>query len=218
MAGLGVQQHRVDREWIDLPFPPVAASSPGLVGRDTPFQHQTFHAAFACHVAHRCCPLPIVGVNVGRQLDPHIVQRTDDLSEPRTPFLQRQLTQVRAIDFQQVIGEHAHWRVAQGGRTGFAALDAGLQRGEGTRQVGVFVPGQQLAVQHAAIGKRHRGLLDFGKRPSSRSSPRDHNATSPRRRSSCRRMPSHFHSSSQSSIGPSRSAGSPSSGDARKNG
>jgi hypothetical protein len=25
-----------------------------------------------------------------------------------------------------------------------------------------FVPGQQLSVQHAAVGQRHRGLFDLG--------------------------------------------------------
>ena len=56
-----------------------------------------------------------------------------------------------------------------------------------------------------------------GKRPSSRSSPRDQSAISSLRRISCRRMPSHFHSSDQSSIPPSVST-SASSGDARKKG
>ncbi|MNX59497.1 hypothetical protein D3C86_903780 [compost metagenome] len=56
-----------------------------------------------------------------------------------------------------------------------------------------------------------------GKRPSRRSSPLDQSATSPRRRISWARMPSHFHSISQSSMGPSP-ARSPSSGEARKNG
>jgi len=69
----------------------------------------------------------------------------------------------------------------------------------------------------ASRGKVAMADSTSGKRPSRRSSPRDHKAVSPARRISCRRMPSHFHSSSQSSIGPSVSA-SASSGEARKNG
>ena len=56
-----------------------------------------------------------------------------------------------------------------------------------------------------------------GKRSVTSSSPRDHRKTSPRRRISCERMPSHFHSACHSATSPSAS-GSPSSGAARKNG
>src|SRR4028118_1798661 len=40
VAGLGVDQDRVDRVRIDLPLPPVAAPPPRTVGRCQPLQHQ----------------------------------------------------------------------------------------------------------------------------------------------------------------------------------
>ena len=66
-------------------------------------------------------------------------------------------------------------------------------------------------------GRRAAAWASSGKRPVTNSSPRDHRKTSPRRRISWARMPSHFHSASQRSMLPSRCGGC-SSGEARKNG
>jgi hypothetical protein len=66
-------------------------------------------------------------------------------------------------------------------------------------------------------GNDRAAAITSGKRSVTSSSPRDQIQTWPPRRTSWARMPSYFHSSSQSPVGPSE-AGSACSGWARKNG
>ncbi|KAG0759395.1 hypothetical protein G6F22_019388 [Rhizopus arrhizus] len=108
---------------------------------------------------------PINGGHLGRQLDAGVAQPADDLCQPQASLLQRQRAQILTVEFKQVIGEHAHRRVAQRGSAGLATLDAGLQRSEGARQLATLVPGQQLAVQYAPIGQCQRGLFDLREAP-----------------------------------------------------
>jgi hypothetical protein len=59
------------------------------------------------------------------------------------------------------------------------------------------LPDQDFAIDHGAVRQRHRAIS--GKRSVIRSSPRDHSQLWPLRRTSWARMPSYFHSTSQSS-------------------
>ncbi len=87
------------------------------------------------------------------------------LGQARPAFHQRALAPVLAGMLQQVVGQHPDRGGRQRLRARLAALDAGLQCGERLRLVGLALPGQQLAVDHAVGRKRGGGGLDLGKPP-----------------------------------------------------
>ena len=165
VPGLRVQQHRVDGQRIDFPFPPVAATATGSIRRVAAFQHQAFHAARARCFAQDCGGGPVAHCDRRRQRDPRlrIGAVGPQRFQQRAPFAQRPLAQVFAVEFQQVVGDHLRGMFAQRFRARFQPLDARLQRSERGRRVGIGVPNQQLAVEHRIARQSSRSALDFGK-------------------------------------------------------
>ncbi len=69
---------------------------------------------------------------------------------------------------------------------------------------GRFLPHHDFAVEHRAVGQASPIAASSGKRSVTSSSPRDHSQIWPARLTSCARMPSYFHSTSQSAAAPAR--------------
>src|SRR5690606_5379090 len=62
MAGLGVEQHRVDSQRIDLPLPPVTAYPPAAIGAGTALEHQPLDTALATAFAEYRQRRPVAGL------------------------------------------------------------------------------------------------------------------------------------------------------------
>src|SRR5690606_42019456 len=78
VAGLRVDQHRIDGERVDLPLPPVAAPASGLVRGVAALYHHALDSAFARVLGHACLTLPAVGVDHTRCADERVVVRYND--------------------------------------------------------------------------------------------------------------------------------------------
>ena len=103
---------------------------------------------------------------------------------------------------EDVVGHEHDRHGARHLRDLLLAADALLQRGEGQRAI--VAKRQHLAVEHGAVRQVRRRGGDFRKTVRDQlfaARPQMHVARA--RRTSCARMPSHFHSTSQSARGPS---------------
>lgn len=152
VAGLRIQQHGIDGERVDLPFPPIAAPATGLIHRTGALEHQSFHPALARFHTYLRCGVPIADLHQRRGDDARICQRGEDAFQQSAPLLQRAPAQVCAIQFQQVVGHHTRGRGGQGLGPGLEPLDARLQCSKWHRQGLLRLPGQQLAIDHGAVG------------------------------------------------------------------
>ncbi|MNI45755.1 hypothetical protein D3C73_1001950 [compost metagenome] len=106
MAGLRIEQHRVDGERVDLPLPPIAAPPSALVAGRGALEHEAFHVALARFAAQFGGGFPRARRHRGRQRQSRVGMAAQQRLQQRAAFSLGPVAQVGAVLFQQVVGQH----------------------------------------------------------------------------------------------------------------
>ena len=190
MAALGIDEHRIHREGIDLPLPPGAhvLGATDAIERILGLEHHAFDAQGAGGLALAGEILPVAPVQQRRGSQQRAGATGHHPLQLGAALALRLAAQVVALPFQQVVGEQDDRHVFEDLLTQGLAADALLQQGEGLHAEGdgrgriaavlllahlfaaeqgvgrgVFLPDHDLAVDHGAIGQRFREGMQFGK-------------------------------------------------------
>ncbi|MNP05976.1 hypothetical protein D3C76_979420 [compost metagenome] len=178
MTALRINQHCVDTEGVDFPFPPDphVLGATDAVERVPSLEHHAFDPELA-----RCFPLPgeVEPVFSGQQRrgeQQWIVGLGDHLLQLTAPSALRLVAPVRAFPFQQVVGEDDHRHVIENLAGEVLTADPLLQQGERLhgggirgRIKGIFgrrssgFPGNDFPVDHGAVGQAVDQAVEFRK-------------------------------------------------------
>ncbi len=162
MPGLGVGEHAVERQGLDLPLPPIAPAPAGPIGRARPLQHHAFDAALACGLPQLVEPFPAFDCEGLAQPDPLGPERVDDLRHRPPPLLDRTLAEVLGAPLEQVVGDEGRGSLGEFLRAEHLPPDPRLQRSEVHGEVVVEVPAQDFTVEDHPVLEPRPGLDQIG--------------------------------------------------------
>ena len=171
VAGLGVEQHGVDFQRLDLPLPPVAPGAAHAIRAGSTLEHQPLHAtpprlrAEGCQFGPRAARDERREEEVGRlhrQAGEPVGERHRyERLEPPPPLGKRQFAEIHAPFLEQVVGhEHAG---DVGEHLVRHPLAAGPLRERREGQQRGVAHGEQFTVEHGAGRKRSAGRGNLGK-------------------------------------------------------
>ena len=171
MAALGIDQHRIDAERVDLPFPPQpqVSGTAHAVQRVTALEHHALDTQLARGLALAGERLPVVAGHARRQAQARIADATDQRLELCPTLVLAAAAPVFALPLQQVVGQQRRRQLVQQLLAQGLAADALLQQGERLDAKCLFVavgwrlPDHQLAIEHGAVGQRGGELRKLGK-------------------------------------------------------
>ena len=204
VAALGVDQHGVDAERIDLPLPPGAdvlgaARRRSGASRCLSIMPSTPIARAASRWRARSAQSVAVQHRAGDELTGAAASATQ-LVEQRAALVLRQRAQVAALAIRAGRRPAARRDLAQQLRAERLAADALLQLGEGLHAARRARPrSRRRARCRRAAPRPSRRARESGRSPAPRRATTARPA--PARLTSCARMPSHFHSTIQSAGG-----------------